>query len=206
MKTIFTGLFIFFSFFGQSQEDQKPFKIINKSNHETELMFDNQSHKFIRFRSDLFKNWQVFKSDSSLIVNFHPKGNFLNQLEIEYDTVKFRTIERKSNIHTDTLKAYSFRTNLHYYYTDSVFNVEEIFKTTKYKFSDANVVLYQEGNRCTDSGMNSIKIIFKNGFIHFKNLNNIKFFEYDINKDGKNEIYIINFSCCDEKLKIFRVI
>jgi hypothetical protein len=205
MKTVFTGIFLFISICLCSQEDEKVFRIYNNSNHTVQKIFDNKDPAWIRFHTALFKEWDIIRENDKLLMNFPNRESLHNRIEITADTVRCIMHPKHSNMPKDTIQSYAFRTNIRYPEDENDFQVEEIFDTVKFEFTNAIAVVYQEGNRCTDSGWNSIRVKFKNGDILLKNMNNIKFFETDLNNNGIPEIYIIHFSCCDEKMKIFRI-
>lgn len=206
MKYTLLTFFIFINLFIYAQENEKRFELINRSEHKAELIFDNQAPEGIMFRTELFRNWQIYKSENSLILRFPIKDKPTNEIHLFYDSVSVKK-GIFSESFRDTLKAIQYRTNTLYIENDSGYmDVVYVHDTTDYFFENARIQVIQQGARCTDSGINSIKVNYKDHYIFFKYLNNIKLFEYDLNNDGKFEIYIINFSCCDSKLKIYRII
>ena len=206
MKYLLIFFFVFNIISTSAQEIEMSFELVNKSDHKVDLLFDSRASNGIMFRAELFKDWQVFKKDNSLILHFPTREIFAHQIHLFKDTV----IVKKNiefNVLSDTLKTINFRTNTKYLKNDSGdMDVIEIFDKTEYTFQNSKAYVIQKGSRCTDSGINSVHLKYKKGTVKFLYLNNIKLFETDLNKDGINEIYIINFSCCDGKLKIYRII
>ncbi len=207
MKFTVISFFIFINLFTYAQENEKAFELINKSKHKAELIFDNRASRSIMFQTELFRNWQIYELDNALVLHFPGKERSANQIHLVYDSVFVKKRVFPKTRYTDTLKTIAFRTNTIYTENDSGYiDVVYVHDTTEYKFDNTRIEVMRQGPRCNDSGINSIKINFNENYILFKYLNNIKLFQYDLNKDGEFEIYIINFSCCESKLKIYRVI
>ncbi|MCF6364717.1 MAG: hypothetical protein L3J35_00795 [Bacteroidales bacterium] len=206
MKYYIVFLLIPFSVLSNAQSDEEKFELINKSDNKAELIFDNKLPGGIMFRADLFRNWQIYKEENAIILHFPIKKRLANRIYIFSDSVIVKKKENVLKRYTDTLKTIGYRTNVMYFENDSGYmDAKEIFDTTEYIFNNVKAEVIQQGTRCNDTGNNSVKLIYKSGTVLFNNMNNIKIFETDINKDGKNEIYIINFSCCDGKLKIYKI-
>lgn len=205
MKLLITGIFTFITFVLSSQTQEKPFQLINSSSHSAEMIFDNMKGHRFRFHIALFKDWEVYKGTDALFMYFQGKSLTRSRIEIRTDTVKtFMSTPTPLRI-LDTLNTHVFRTNMEYKESGDDLIPEEVFDTLRYSFTHADIEVYREGNRCTDSGWNSMKVKYDEGNVYLKNMNNIKFFEYDLNKNGRKEIYVIHFSCCDEKMKIYRI-
>ncbi|MBI4946415.1 MAG: toxin-antitoxin system YwqK family antitoxin [Bacteroidetes bacterium] len=58
---------------------------------------------------------------------------------------------------------------------------------------------------CDDTGYNPIRITNNNKSIYFKDIGNIIFFEYDSDKDGEKELYILNYFSCTGHLEIYKI-
>ncbi len=194
------------SFIVEAQINNAKFKLINKSKKETKLLFNSRSkYVFFNFHGQLFGKWHVLSKDNKFILSFPRRKEKPLEIEILYDTVLVKK-NQKTISGVDTIKPFEYKTNRRYIEKDNGdFNVKHLLDTTDYNFKSAKIKVIRHNQRCDDSGVNSIKIIYQNGYILFKHLNNLKFFEYDLDEDGKFEIYIFNYSCCDGKLKIYKV-
>ncbi len=58
---------------------------------------------------------------------------------------------------------------------------------------------------CDDTGRNPFKITRNGKSIYFKDIGNLTFFEYDIEKDGMKELYILNSFSCRGRLEIYKI-
>jgi hypothetical protein len=58
---------------------------------------------------------------------------------------------------------------------------------------------------CDDTGQNPMKISRNGKTILFKDIGNLIFFEHDIDKDGKKELYVLDYFSCMGDLKIYKI-
>lgn len=76
--------------------------------------------------------------------------------------------------------------------------MKKIFSQGKLKFTN-------QGYSCNDSEYFTVKLFFKKGTITFKKLINATFFEYDLDKNGINEQYLIGSRNCTQELVLLRI-
>ena len=65
--------------------------------------------------------------------------------------------------------------------------------------------LTNHGYSCNDSEYFNVKLFFKKGTITLKKLINATFFEYDLDKNGINEQYLIGSRNCTQELVLLRI-
>ncbi|MDQ3111865.1 MAG: hypothetical protein M3R17_18420 [Bacteroidota bacterium] len=58
---------------------------------------------------------------------------------------------------------------------------------------------------CADTGNNPFRIISKGKSIDFTEGGNLDFFESDVDKDGKKELYILNYHSCMGQIEIYKI-
>lgn len=77
---------------------------------------------------------------------------------------------------------------------------DEIIPSKEFK-----IIVHRQKLQCNDTGNNPLTIEYKGKTLSIANLKNIQVFEYDADKNGRNEIYIISFQSCDGRYKILKV-
>lgn len=78
-------------------------------------------------------------------------------------------------------------------------------KLVKFKFREGNGRIKFNKVSCNDTDLGDVTLNYDKGFIKFKKIINPAFFEYDLDKNGKNEQYIIGIRNCSQELIILRV-
>lgn len=87
----------------------------------------------------------------------------------------------------------------------SINPVTEKVKTGYFKIQLGKIEVEHKQGLCSTTGHNPLKISNAEETIYFKNTNNLIFFEYDVDKGGNKELFILNYSLCDKVLKIYKV-
>ena len=59
--------------------------------------------------------------------------------------------------------------------------------------------------KCDDTGTNPITLVHQGKSLQIKSIDSLQFFESDIDEDGENELYILSFAMCTNRLKIYRI-
>jgi hypothetical protein len=78
-------------------------------------------------------------------------------------------------------------------------------KAKKYKFSGGSLTMKYQGQSCNDADFVSVKLSYDKGAINFNNLINASLFEYDLDKNGINEQYLLGTRNCSQELVLLRV-
>jgi antitoxin component YwqK of YwqJK toxin-antitoxin module len=75
-----------------------------------------------------------------------------------------------------------------------------------FKTQVGQVEVERKQMQCDDTGRNPMKITKDGKSIYFKDVGNLIFFEYDCDKDGKKELYILNYFSCEGHLEIYKIV
>ena len=78
-------------------------------------------------------------------------------------------------------------------------------KPKKYQFSSGSLTMKYQGQSCNDADFALVKLSYDKGAISFDKLINASFFEYDINKNGINEQYLLGTRNCSQELVLLRI-
>ena len=62
-----------------------------------------------------------------------------------------------------------------------------------------------QNSSCMDADLVTINLTYDNGFININNILMPSFFEYDLDKDGINEQYILGVRNCTQELILLRI-
>ena len=182
------------------------FGIKNSTNKKIELLFNQydwdkkNNQDFIFFGFDLFNGAKVLVRDTLLFLYF-PTSKILIAISPNNTTLSYNLGDNlgdeievvKYQINDRCAKANS---NLEY--QKSTYKVRENFK-------NCHAIIHRNQNGCGDTGTNPIDLYFKRKKIKFTKIDNVQIIEYDLDKNGENEIYIISYVSCCHLVKIFKI-
>lgn len=75
----------------------------------------------------------------------------------------------------------------------------------KHILKTGKVTVYRKPDGCNDTGRNPFVVKTKTGTIKFNDINNLVICEVDLDKDGKNELYVVSYVSCMSFMKIYRI-
>lgn len=78
-------------------------------------------------------------------------------------------------------------------------------KPNNFKFSSGSGQIKYIEQSCNDADLNVVTLTYKTGLIKIRNLLNAEFFEFDSNKDGVSEQYILATRNCSQELAILKI-
>ena len=78
-------------------------------------------------------------------------------------------------------------------------------KSNIFKFKNGNGKIKFVKVSCNDTNLNDVILNYGKNQITIKNMINARFFEYDIDKDGINEEYLLGVRNCSQEIVILRI-
>lgn len=78
-------------------------------------------------------------------------------------------------------------------------------KTKVFKAETGRIEVEQKKMLCENTGHNPVKIKGGEGDVYFKDAGNLIFFEYDIDKGGSKEFFMVNYYPCENHLEIYKI-
>ncbi|WP_163217345.1 hypothetical protein [Bacteroides sp. 224] len=76
----------------------------------------------------------------------------------------------------------------------------------KYFQTDVGTLeLKRESGGCDDTGKNPFEIQHNGNSLMFTNIGNLCFFEYDLDKNGKKELFVLNYHICASYLALYKI-
>ncbi|KOY86640.1 hypothetical protein AD998_11250 [bacterium 336/3] len=178
--------------------------IINKSKWKVYNVFDSKKCKLEGFqiKGDQICNPKVYVNKDSSITLVSQLWNFV----IKTDNVYIYQHLPRSFYKKET-SAREFRVNregvpdgqggIKFIYDPDIMNFNSTF---------GKIQVYRTHFGCDDTGRNPLKIVNEKSSLYFKNIGNLLFFEYDLDNNKQKELYVINFHCCTQRIKIYRVV
>jgi len=211
MKAIVLTLFIFSSIFVYSQYDFPKTSIVNKSTMKIDTLFfgykpliESQKHAMEVFRMRR-KNFVFYKLGNKIIA---PTGKThdgpKNDLMLQY-TKAFWQFHRNIKSRDSIITPVFFSNTKYVTHEDGYDTIIQVQDTSRFKLKTGLIQVIQHNDKCSDTGTNSIIFTNNKGVIYFNYLDNIRFFEDDLNRDGKLELYVFTFKCCEGRLNVFKV-
>lgn len=163
--------------------------IINKSDRKVDLLFNGidkylggHENSTVRFRTECMGCLSIQEYQGGLL--------FGKRLFISPDNIKYF----KGNIDIpDSIGRIHF-------YTD-----DRERTNPKFQFSDGKGSIKYIGISCNDADFNNVRLTYPTGEIVIDSMINASFFEYDLNKDGQMEQYLLGSRNCSQELAILRI-
>jgi hypothetical protein len=78
-------------------------------------------------------------------------------------------------------------------------------KPNSFKFSEGTGRIEYIRRSCNDAALTTLTLTYKTGQFKLKNILNANFFEFDMNKDGRPEQYILATRNCSQELAILKI-
>lgn len=172
--------------------------IVNKTKLKVDELYSNVTGSVNSM--DFVTDAAICLDDSLLTIRFYSdifvvKGDGLHYCSgcINYDS-------------ENQLAYNSYGTNMELFTNEN--NEEDVRyfeRDEKIANSSYNITVHRNQLQCQDTGNNPMTIEFQGKTLELKDLKNVQIFEYDANRDGVNELYIISYQSCLGLVKILRV-
>lgn len=191
--------------FIEEKEVKNDPSIINNTDLKIYLLF-NQNKENLLVGEELFGRPVIYKNKEDLLVIeyqyntiflIRPTGVEIKQTQKENNTQEANRLkEIKAKWYTTTLRVEELPNG-------GLSRIHEDGKVShKIQFGKLEVNRKREP-QCDDTGTNPITIYRNDKKLEFTNIRNLGFFECDV--DGKNELFILDFVCCEGSLKIYKI-
>jgi len=175
--------------------------VINNSNLNAYLMFEQPKRKqrVLRLGEYLFSGAKVYLNENKIILKYGNEYIILKENGVELKTSSTLTcstelISTKFGINREVKEL-----------PNGEWDIKYLEKDVEHKTSLGELVVHIKQLKCDDTGTNPITLKRQEGNLEILNIDNLQFFEYDINKDGKNELYILSYASCQGYLKIYKI-
>jgi hypothetical protein len=163
--------------------------ISNKSNRQIDLLFNGIDNYFgghrnpkINFRTECLPCEPLYEYMGGLF--------FTKRLLIKPNQIKFY----KTDINIpDSVNRIKLRT----------YNRERT--NPKFSFSEGEASIKYIGVSCNDADFNNVYLSYPSGEIAIDSLINASFFEYDLDKDGQIEQYLLGSRNCSQEFALIRI-
>ena len=163
--------------------------IINTSNKEIDVLL-NSSKKYLSGTNIEILHFQTECLKCSSIEKFGENILFAKQLLISEDRINYYSKPIKTSGKLELIRSKSLTEH----------------KTEKFKFKEGNGLIKFEKVSCNDTDLAEIQLNYKVGNIIIKNFINATFFEYDLDKNGINEQYLLGTRNCSQEIIILRIL
>ena len=186
---------------------EKDTSIINKSSFKVYKIFDEKNLRDYQIHNLVVKNIYAYQKADTLILT---ADNV--EIKITANSAFFSKIEDKRAYYkkNDTLrkpKIISYKTlkqNFHSFPSPPYY----IEKKEQIKVNNYNLIIdRKKPPGCGVAGNNPFTIKDKQGkILSFRSIQNLSIFEFDIDKDKKNEIYIASYHACDSEIVVYQIV
>jgi len=178
--------------------------VVNNTNLSVHLMFEQSRRKkpLLYLGEALFYGAEVYVTKDGIRLNY-----FQHAIIIQPQGVKlvWTSVEGKDKKENQIVPVKFEGNRVVKERTDGTFDFKYLTKKVKHNTSLGKLIVHVQMQQCDDTGSNPITIKRKEGNLMISGIGNLQFFEYDLNKDGKNEIYIISYRSCAGEVKIYKV-
>jgi hypothetical protein len=163
--------------------------ISNNSNRQIDLLFNGIDNYFgghrnpkINFRTECLPCEPIYEYMGGLF--------FTKRLLITSNQIKFykTDINIPDSVNRIKLRTYNRERTNH-----------------KFSFSEGEGSIKYIGESCNDADFNNVNLSYPSGEIAIDSLINASFFEYDLDKDGKIEQYLLGSRNCSQEFVLIRI-
>lgn len=181
--------------------------VINNTSLKIDYLFDQyiDPYKYgfdtlqYNFGTQIYSRPYLASNNDEISVHFHQGRTIIikeNGIEI-CDSC----LDLKNELE---IKSYFFYKNsIQYVKSDSTYGYKPVTET--FSTDIGTVKVTSEAPDCDDTGNNPITIISKGKTLKLNFTHNVFIFEYDYNKDGKNELYIFSYRACRSSMRIYKI-
>ena len=165
----------------------KDSSIINKSNKEIDVLINGSRNYLegkylgLKFGCDYIVGQLIEEYNGNII--------FANRLLITENQIKFyqKSIDKSNSLKKiESKSCYGEKSNV-------------------FKFKNGTGKIEFVKVSCNDTNLNNVILNYGKASITIKNMINARFFEYDIDKDGINEEYLLGVRNCSQEIVILRI-
>lgn len=174
--------------------------VINKTELNVKLLYQSdKSEKGFYFGEDLFGGGDICTNKDGLMIKY---GNII--ISIKKDGVELHQTNETRCL--TGIKSTNYGTNLETKeFPDGEVDIEYVKKKVVHKISFGNLTVDVQDAKCMDTGTNPISLIYKSTILQINHIDNLQFFEFDVNKNGYKELYIISYASCQGMVKIYKI-
>lgn len=175
--------------------------VINSSNLNIYLMFEQPSmeQRVLSFLEHLFGGATVCLDGNTLVLKYGNEHLVLHENGVELKTSSTLTCSTE-------LTTTKFGTNREVKeLPNKEWDITYLEKDVAHKTSLGELIVHVKQLKCDDTGTNPVSLKRKEGNLEILDIDNLQFFEYDLNNDGQNELYILSYASCQGYLKIYKI-
>lgn len=199
--------------FSQSKESEQTLPVFikqsspdtnvkNNSKLKVYLMFEQTNERekrVLRLGENLFDGATVYTNGNHVVLKYGYEYVIIKEDGVEL-------INSSDMTYSNRLTSINYGTNREVNeLTNGEWDFKYIEKDVDHEVSLGELVVHIEWLKCDDTGSNPITIERPEGNLEILNIDNLQFFEYDIDNDGKNELYILSYASCEGYLKIYKI-
>ena len=182
------------------------FGIKNASNKTVSILFNQSDFSkrnnpdFIWFDFDIFLGANISMQDTllnlyfpftKLLISISPNNTYLS-----YDL----GANLGDSIHVSTFQRYNMSPKKGNVSSYGIGN-----NKIRADFRSFYAIINGSTGGCPDSGENPTNLYFKGRKVSFSEIDNLQIIECDLNKDGRNEIYIMSSVACQSCIRLFKI-
>lgn len=181
-------------------ENKTDTSIINKTELKVSVLYEtNRKDRALRFGEYLFGGATVCKNNKDLVLKYGSAIIVIKENGVEIH----QTNDIVCNNEIPTIKYGINRVVKEL--PNGEWDIKYVKEKVKHKTHLGVLTVDVQDSKCDDTGTNPISIDYKGQSLTIKNIDNLQFFEYDTNNDGKKELYILTYASCQGFLKIYKV-
>ncbi|MFH1320361.1 MAG: hypothetical protein ABII90_06895 [Bacteroidota bacterium] len=186
--------------FIKEKEIKSDTSIINETDLKVFILFDqyNKKDRLLKFRESLFYGAKVCK-----------KENLIIQIGREIFIVKRNGVEIHETLEVNCeneieTKKYGINREVKELPSGKR-DVKYVNEKIIHKIGLGNLEVERKRLKCDDTGTNPITIYRNGKKLEFKEIDNLQFFEFDTDSNGKNELYVLTYRSCSGLLRIYKI-
>ena len=175
--------------------------VINGSNLNVYVMFEQpkREQRVLNFGESLFSGATVCSNERNIVLKYADHHIILKENGVQLKTSS--TLTCATELTTTSYGINRVVKKL----PNGEWDIKYIEKNIEHRTSLGELVVHIKQLKCDDTGTNPVTLKRQEGNLEILNIDNLQFFEHDLNNDGKNELYIISYASCQGYLKIYKI-
>lgn len=174
--------------------------VINQTDLKVSILYEtDQSNRRLFFGESLFAGIRVCNNTDELVLScgaailvLQFNGVILHQTHEIACYRELKTVNYGTNRIVEELPNDEWNVS---------YQKENIDHTTSFGLLTVSV----RDAKCDDTGTNPISLNYHGQILEINDLDNLQFFEFDIDHDGRNELYILSYASCRGYLKVYKI-
>ena len=181
-------------------EHKSDTSVVNETGLNVKVLYEtNKKNRKLSFGKDLFIGAKVCEDNGDLILKY---GSAI--IAIKANGVELHQTNEILCRNEITTTKYGIN-RLVKELPSGEWDIKYVEEKIEHKTSYGNLTVDVQNAKCDDTGTNPITINHNGQILSINSIDNLQFFEFDVDENGINELYILSYASCSGYLKVYKI-